>query len=404
MKFKFKSVRENGETYEGIADYPDKFQLYKEFREKGETIVFAKEAKKFSLAYINSLGLSMGWVKMRDKIAFARNLGSMIEAGLTLNRSLTVIERQTSSKTFKLIIRSLIDDVNKGKELSFALQNFIKVFPPIFVSMVRAGEAGGTVANSLRVLADQLESTYLLKKKVRGAMIYPSIIVCLIIAIAVLMMIYVVPTLSSVFGDIGTELPFSTRMIIGTSEFITSNWLPSIIALIVLIGSVVYVRRLRFGKRVVDYSVLRIPIISTMAKEVNSARTARTLSSLLTSGVDVVLAMDITKDVVQNSFYKEVLEVAKTEIQKGNPMSHIFSSNENLYPSFVGEMISVGEETGKLSQMLTNLAVFYETEVEQKTKNLSTIIEPLLMVFIGGAVGFFAYAMLTPIYSVMGKM
>ncbi len=350
------------------------------------------------------LTLLLGRVPMQEKISFARNLGSMIEAGLSLNRSLNVILKQSSNKSFKTVIASLIEEVNRGKELSFALQSYPKVFPSLFVSMVRAGEASGTVSGSLKMIANQMESSYSLKKKVRGAMIYPSVIICLIITIAILMLIYVVPTLASVFKDLGSELPFSTRMILGTSDFLKHNWLIVLPAVLVLVAGFITMLKTKRGGRIFQFIFLHFPIIKQLIKEINSARTARTLAALLSAGVDVILAMEITKDVVQNSYYKDVIDQAKAEIQKGNPISQVFAKHENLYPAFVGEMIAVGEETGKLGTMLGNIAVFYEDEVDQKTKNLSTIIEPLLMIFIGSAVGFFAYSMLTPIYSIIGNI
>lgn len=403
-KFKYKAVRQNGESYEGLGEYADKFALYKEFKKNGQTVLYAKEMKRTAFALSTDIGLILGRVRMADKIAFARNLGAMIEAGLSLNRALSVIERQAKGAAFKKIIGGLIAEVNSGKELSYALGNYSRTFPPLFISMVRSGEASGTLATALRSVAAQLESTYTLKKKVHGALIYPAVILCLIVVVAILMLVYVVPTLSSVFKDIGSELPFSTRLIIGASEFFKVNWAGALAGLILLIIAFVFGRRFRMMRWGAESFVLRLPLVSTLIMEVNSARTARTLSSLLSAGVDVLLAMDITKDVVQNLHYTEVIDQAKGEIQKGSPISRVFSAHESLYPPFVGEMISVGEETGKLGSMLGNLAAFYETEVEQKTKNLSTVIEPLLMIVIGTAVGAFAYAMLTPIYSIVGSI
>ncbi len=403
-KFKYKASKATGEIYEGVAEFPDKFALYKEFKKNGETILVAKEAKRASLALSMDLSLLLGRVKMQDKIGFARNLGSMIEAGLSLARALLVIERQTRSKKFKKVVVGITEQISKGNELSSALASYPQVFPTLFVSMVRAGEASGTVAGSLGMVASQMESTYLLKKKVRGAMIYPTVIICLIIVVAILMLVYVVPTLSSVFKDIGSELPFSTRMIIGTSDFLKNHWLIALTAAVAAFLGGFFFLRSRGGSRLFDRAVLHFPIIGAMVKEVNSARTGRTLSALISAGVDVVAAIDITKDVVQNSFFRDVLQEAKGEIEKGNPISQVFSNHERLYPPFVAEMISVGEETGKLAGMLASVAAFYENEVEQKTKNLSTVIEPLLMIMIGGAVGFFAYAMLTPIYSIIGSI
>ena len=231
-------------------------------------------------------------------------------------------------------------------------------------------------------------------------MIYPAIVVIVMLSIGVLMMIFVIPTLTKTFKELKAELPTSTKIVMGMSDFMANH---TILAVAVMFGSIfgfMSILKTPIGQRVFEWIIIRLPIIGGMVKETNAARTARTLSSLLASGVDVVGAIIITTDVVQNSFYKQVLAEAASRVEKGRPLSEVFIEREDLYPILVGEMIAVGEETGQIAKMLEQLAVFYENEVEQKTKDLSTIIEPLLMVVIGGAVGFFALAMIAPIYSI----
>ena len=220
------------------------------------------------------------------------------------------------------------------------------------------------------------------------------------VIIGVLMMIYVVPSITGTFSSMNVELPLTTKILIGTSNFMSNH------SFLVLAGGVAFIMgsisflRTRLGKRIFHYLVTRIPVIGTIVKEVNAARTARTLASLLRSGVDVISAVNITTDVVQNVYYKDILKTAAERVEKGTPLSEVFVERTDLYPVLVGDMIAVGEETGQISHMLEELAQFYETEVDQKTKDLSTIIEPLLMVMIGGGVGFFALAMIAPIYSI----
>ena len=207
------------------------------------------------------------------------------------------------------------------------------------------------------------------------------------------------PTLTATFRELNVNLPTSTKMVIWFSDFLKNNVLINLVVLLVAgVGSYLFIKTEK-GKKILDTLVLRIPVISAIVKDLNSARTARTFSSLLSSGVDVLVAVRITQDVIQNSYYKKVLKEAEVNIEKGDPVSNIFLKHENLYPVFVGEMVSIGEETGKLSEMLKNVAQFYEDEVDQKTKDMSTIIEPFLMVVIGIGVGFFAISMLGPMYS-----
>lgn len=401
MKFIYKAKRSTGEVYENSVEVENKFDLYDKVRSEGATIVSYEEKKQNFSARIEKINNLLTRIKLPEKIIFARNLGAMIEAGLSLSRALSVMERQTRNKKFKGVLSDLVDKINQGQTFASALEAHNDVFPPIFVSMVKAGEESGGLSDALKVIASQLEKTYELKKKVRGAMTYPSIIVGVMIIIGILMLIYVVPTLTATFEELGVDLPLSTRVVIGTSDFLSSHVILTVVTILLLVAGAVWAMRTRRGKRAFEFVILRMPVIKSMVKETNAARTARTLASLLSAGVEVVHALSITKEVVQNSYYREVLDEAEAAIQKGRPISEVFGQHEDIYPVLVGEMISVGEETGKLSDLLSQLAQFYENEVEQKTKNLSTVIEPFLMVIIGVVVGFFAVSMITPMYSLV---
>lgn len=397
--FKFKAINKEGEKVEETRQSADKFALYREVRKDGLTIVSAEEVstRKFSF---NLMAL-FGRIKMADKIVFAKNLAAMLEAGLALSRALSIMERQTKNKKLKDVLVSLEDSVSKGKTLSEGMAQYPKVFSSLFVSMVRAGEESGNLTESLKIVGMQMEKAYQLQKKIKGAMIYPIIIVILMIAIAILALVFIVPTLTETFKGLGVELPLSTRAVIFVSDFLRNNViLVSLFGILAVFG-MIFMGKSKVGKRVFEWSIFRVPVVSGIVREVNSARTARTLSSLLSSGVDVVVALSITGEVLQNSYYKAVLVEAEDAVKKGVPISDIFSKYEYLYPVLVAEMIHVGEETGKLSEMLLNMAVFYENEVEQKTKDMSTIIEPFMMVFIGIGVGFFAISMLAPTYSLV---
>jgi type IV pilus assembly protein PilC len=244
-------------------------------------------------------------------------------------------------------------------------------------------------------------NTYLLQKKIRGAMIDPAIIVVVIIAIGILMLIYVVPTLTAVFSELSVKLSWNTQLIISGSTFLKEHPVMASSLFVLIIVSLGWARSTSLGKHFMDTVLLHLPVIGTIVRESNSARTARTLSSLLQSGVEVVTSLEITADVVSNVHFKKVLLDAREHIKKGEPLSAAFAAKKGLYPAFVSEMISIGEETGKLGEMLSNVADFYEEEVSQKTKDLSTIIEPVLMVVVGAAVAFFAVSMLSPIYSLV---
>src|SRR3989344_5443638 len=323
----------------------------------------------------------------------------MIQAGLSLPRALFVLERQTKNRQFKKIINGVSEEIKKGTALAEALKNYPKVFSPLFVAMVKAGEEGGTLASSLKLVSIQMNQTYILRKRVRGAMIYPAILVTLMITIAVLMLIFVIPSLTATFKDLNVPLPLSTKVIIAVSDFFSAHTTLFFTGLILFLVSGWAAIRSQKGRQIFYTISLHIPLIGRLVKETNSARTARTLSSLLTSGVSAILAFEITGEVVQNHHYQKVLKMAGESIQKGNPLYQIFADAEKLYPAFLAEMVGIGEETGKIAEMLMEVAGFYEEEVERQTKDMSTVIEPLLMILVGLAVGFFAVSMISPIYS-----
>lgn len=396
--FTYKAINAEGKEYEGVKEAPDKFSLYRDIKKEGGQVLSSSEVhtqKFFSASF--SMPFS-GKVKTHDKIVFARNLSSMIEAGLPITRAISIMGRQSKGQ-FKKILTSLEEEISKGVTLSEAMKAYPEVFSTLFVSMVRAGEESGNLILALKNISNQMEKTYQLNKKIKGAMMYPAVIFSLMAVIGVLMMVYMVPTLTETFKGLGIKLPLSTRIIIGISDIMKNYFLVMIGGVIALCAGVYYGLKTEKGKRLSDYVAIHTPVIGDIVKQVNSARTARTLSSLISSGVDIVVAISVTKEVIQNTYYKAVLDNIEQVIQKGELMSAIFLKHEDLYPIFVGEMVSVGEETGKIGDMLVGVAQFYEDEVDQKTKDMSSVIEPVLMIVIGAAVGIFAISMLAPTYS-----
>jgi type IV pilus assembly protein PilC len=396
-QFHYVAINQEGKQYDAHLQAVDRFAVYDAVRKEGGSIVSVEEtgrtAKK--LRGFNPFG----GVTLEEKILFSRNVATMIKAGLPLSRALSVSERQTHNASFRRVLQDVNARITKGASFHEALEQFPKIFPPFYTAMVKAGEEGGSLADSLHVTERQMERTYTLGKKVRGALIYPAIILFVMLVIGVLMLTYIVPTLAQTFEEMGADLPWSTQFIIDMSNFLVAHSLIAAGAFLVIVVGIGTGLRTRIGKRVGEYCLLHVPIISGIVKETNSARTARTLSSLLIAGVEVVRALSITREVVQNSFYQDVLEQAQDSVQRGSPISKSFLEHERLYPALMGEIAAVGEETGKLSDMLGEIAEFYESEVEQKTKDMSTVIEPFLMLFIGAAVGFFALSMISPIYS-----
>lgn len=404
--FTYTALKPSGEKYTDSREAKDRFALYHDVRAEGNTILSVAEKKpwKFGLKNLTVSISIFGSVSQHDIILFAKNLGSTMKAGLPISRALEVMLREVKNKKLKEVLTTLNAKIMGGSSLNQALGEYPKIFSPLFISMVAAGEESGNLPDALRLVSIQLEQTYLLKKKIRGAMLYPSIILIAMVIIAILMLVFIVPTLTATFKELHVALPLSTQVILVLSDLIRTHYFLVLVVLAILSFFAVVAAKTATGRKMFDYVFLHAPIVGPLVKEVNSARTTRTLSSLLSSGIDMVEAIHITGTVVQNSYYKAVIDEAEKEVQKGVSLSSVFSKKEKLYPAFVGEMVSVGEETGAIGDMLLQVALYYEDDVEQKTKNMSTVIEPILMIIIGAAVGFFAFSMITPTYTVLNNI
>jgi len=401
MKFTYTGNNKQGEEVKETVEADDRFAVYEIARNRGIEILSIHEGQFTWRNILNSdkVNALINRISTDELVLITRNLSGMLTAGLPLSRALSVIERQTRNPKVRVVMSDVRERIQEGEQFNQALKSHPKVFNELYISMVRAGEESGNLSNALHLLSVQMERSSNLKKRIKGAMVYPVIVLSIMSAIGVVMMLFVMPSITGTFKEMDVELPKTTQFLIAASDFMVAHSVLTLASILGVVIFIIYFLRTRIGKIGWHFILLYLPVIGGMTKELNSARTARALSSLLSSGVDVIRAIDITTDVVQNIYYKPVLKEAREAVEKGEALSKVFTAHEKLYPIFVGEMITVGEETGQMSQMLDELAVFYENEVDRKTKDLSTIIEPLLMVMIGGAVGFFALAMIAPIYS-----
>ena len=404
MLFTYSAKSKTGEIMEGTLDAIDRYALSRELRSRGYIPLSITEKEKGFVDKFLKLSDIFSKVKIGEQIVFTKNLSGMIKAGLSLSRALSVLKKQTKNPKLDKILTSIANDINSGETFSSALSKFSDVFSKLFISMVRAGEESGNLAGALSDIGLNLEKSNSLNKKIKGALIYPGVIMSAMVVIGILMFAFVVPTLASTFKELGVVLPLSTRVLIFLGNFFSNNLILTFVIIIGVAFGLFSLFRAQFMAKYIDFAILKIPVINNLAKELNTARTARTISSLLFSGVSLTRALEITEDVVQNIYYKKVLNEAKLAIEKGEPFSKAFEVHIDLYPVMMSEMIQVGEETGKLSDMLREIALFYEEEIENKTKNLSVIIEPVLMIVIGAAVGFFAISMISPLYSILGSI
>lgn len=399
MKFRATIHKEGVPDVVQVIEAPSRFAVYDQVQKEGGTVVELTEgAGRSRLRKILSLTIGRG-VKNTEIIQMTKNLSAMIRAGLSLERSLSVIERQTRNKRLKKVAAGLAGSIRKGSSFHDALSAYPRVFPPLFIAMARAGEESGSLADALTVVGTQMEHSEGIVRKIKGAMIYPSIVISAVLIVGILMLIYVVPTLTNTFEQLHVAVPFATQVIVGISDFMIAHVFIVFAALaIVIVGGITFFRSHAGGTVAIAVS-LRLPVIGTLVRETYSARAARTLSSLLAAGVPVLNALSITREVVHAHVFAKVIQEAEVRVKKGEPLSAPFAEHTKLYPILMGEMLAVGEETGRVADMLKQIAEFYEESVSEKTKDLSTIIEPLLILFIGACVGIFAVSMIQPIYS-----
>lgn len=402
-KYNYIAKTLEGRTETGIMEAKSEHELAKILRQEGCILIKADlegaPKKSFSIS-IPFLGL----VSLIDKIMFARNLRVMVTAGVSLPRALNILANQTKSRKFQKTLLQVKEEIIQGKSFSETLEKYPNIFSELFCSMLKVGEETGTMEDVLKVLIDQIEREHEIKSKIKGAMVYPAVIILAMIGIGILMLIIVVPKLAAVFSELNVELPLTTRAVIAFGNFLAKFWYLLPLGILVFIVFLRTALKTKTGKIVFSTILLKIPIISPIIKKTNSAHTLRTLSSLIKAGVPIVRSLEIVAGSLGNVYYKKAMQDSAKTVREGGKLAGVLKRYDNIYPSLVFQMVEVGEETGETSDILRKLAEFYEEEVANTTKNLSAIIEPVLMIIIGAAVGFFAISMIQPIYSMMGTL
>jgi len=397
-----------GKEESGSLIAKNEHQLARALRKKGYFLISAQVAgeekkEKFKLAKLNIFEKLMG-VPFQEKLFFTRNLEVMIRTGVPLPSAFVILAQQTKSKKFSEALKKISEKIIKGESISGALSSFPGIFSTLFRETLKVGEETGKLEDSLKVLAVEMEREYTLRSRVKTAMIYPLVILCTTFAIGILMMIVAVPKLKVAFEELNIELPLTTRMILGGADFLIKKWWLALLIIFALVLASVLGLRSKKGGKLWDTIVLKIPIVSNIVRQTNSALCLRILGSLLRAGVPVVRALEVTSGALSNFYFKHSLSEAAETIKKGGRLSQALRAYEEIYSPMVLQMMEVGEETGETSEILEKLADFYEEELTEATKRLSSIIEPILILIIGGVVGFFAISMMQPLFSVMGGM
>ncbi len=342
-----------------------------------------------------------GKIKDKDIVVFTRQFSTMINAGLPLVQALEILSTQVENKIFGKTIAQIKTDVESGLTYADALKKHPRIFSELYVNMVAAGEAGGVLDTILNRLAAYIEKSMKLKKKVKGAMVYPAVVTGVAVLVIVIIMLFVVPTFSKMFAQLGGTLPLPTRMVIGLSNFIAG--IGGLVTLVAIIGVIVFItqfRRTEKGKKISDSILLKLPIIGALLNKVAVAKFTRTLGTLVSSGVPILDCLEITAKTSGNKVVEySILDVRK-EVVGGKTLADPIKKAK-VFPPMVTHMVAVGESTGALDAMLSKIADFYDDEVDNAVSNLTAMMEPVLMIFLGTTVGFIVIAMYLPIFKLI---
>ncbi len=399
----YKAKNLNGEEEEGILDAKNRSELANILRKKKYFLTYIKENKEkkegirsFNLDFLNRFFK----VPLTEKLFFNKNLRVMVKTGVSLPRSFQILSEQAKNSKFKKALKTISEKISKGKSLSESLGFFPEIFSDSYKEILRAGEETGSLEESLKTLDNQMQREHNLKSKVKTAMAYPSIVLIMTAFIGIFMMIFAVPNLKIAFEELNVQLPLYTKMFLYSADFLMKNWLGFALIIFILILILIAYLRTDKGKKLKSNLLLKTPIVSKITKETNSSLALRMLSSLLKAGVPIVRALEITSGGLSNFYFKESLINASKIVEKGGKISESLKPYQNLYSPMVLEMMEIGEETGETSEILKGLADFYEEEATNSLNKLSSTIEPLLILIIGGIVGFFAISMLQPIFNI----
>ena len=376
--------------------------MSKELRKQGFILVKAKTEGGKEKGF--KLSMPFGKVSLTEKMFFVRNLQVMTTAGLSLPRAIGSLSEQTKSPKFKKTLLNIREEITRGRSFSAALGDYPDIFSELFISMVNVGEESGTLDKVLTTLNIQMEKEHTLRSKIKGAMTYPAVILLAMVGVGILMLVTVIPKLGETFEELQIELPTSTKMVIAFANFLATKWYLILLGIVLLIIVFAQLMKLKNVKKVVDKIILKIPVVSNIVRSTNSAYMLRTLSSLIAAGTSFPRALEITSGVLGNFYFKQAVIEASEKVRKGGKLSEVLKNYKGVYPVIVTQMVAVGEETGETSTILSKLANFFEEEASNSTKNLTAVIEPVLMLIIGAVIGFFAVSMIQPMYSMLGAV
>ncbi|MBU0598295.1 type II secretion system F family protein [Patescibacteria group bacterium] len=405
MEFSYEAATPKGEIKKGTIEATSKKKVIQDLQKKKLVIISIHQGSAKIKSTKQGVGKVMGAgrVPMIDKIIFVRNISVMLRSGLALTEALDAIVEQASSKRMKQVSLDILKNVNNGKTLADSLKKYPKIFGEIAIGMVQVGEASGTLEQNLSYVAGILEKDYELRRKVRAAMLYPIIILSGTFILGIGLSIFILPRLVRMFSTFRLELPPITKAFLGIANFLVDYGIFVLIGFVVLIVALRILVKSSLAKPFFHKLILRITLIKRISKMLNLARLSRAMSILLKSGVTINESLTIARGVVNNVCYKAELQRALKNIQQGKSLSSSLN-NEEYVPKMARRMIGEGEKTGKLEDSFKYLAEFYEKDLDSVTKNLSSIIEPVLLIIIGVVLGFLVVAIISPIYQFTGQL
>ena len=403
FKFHYKLVTKNGKIEEGYTSSFLKKLAEKKLSKDGSVVVFI-ELDRDSTARKTLNFFSFSSFSTIEKINFFKNFSMMNMAGLSMISSLDVLAEQIKNNRVRDAVWKIIEDVKNGQRLSKAMSKFRKYFPEYTTETINMGERSGRLSETLNQISIDLEKDDDLQKKVIGAIAYPSIIVCVMIVVVVFLMLYILPKVAQLYEELNAQVPFFTRILLSFGSFLTKNpFLLPIIIFLVLVGSYILLQ-FKKGKYFFNYLTLKLPIFGEFIKDYNLVLFFRSLSSLLKSGVSLVDAVEVSKKTTKNETYRKIIDNIKPLLIRGVPLSTAISSFPFFFPTQIRKTIEVGEETGKMEETFTHITNYYERSVDYKTKIMTVLIEPVVMLILAFLVGGMALSLFLPLYNIANVM
>jgi type IV pilus assembly protein PilC len=397
--FTYTAKRDRGGSFSGEVAGANKAAVVADLRRKGFTVLSLEE--KRGLPDFREMLEASTRIKARDKAVFARQFATMIGAGLAVLRALYVLEEQTENSRLRKFVKAVREDVEAGMPLSDAMAKHPAAFDRLYVAMVRAGEAGGALDQTLNRLATQLEKDDSLRRSIKSAMTYPVLIAAFAILVMIGMLLFIIPIFATMYNDLGGQLPSLTRAMMGISNLLKGYWFIVFPVIILVVWGLVRLKNTEQGRRGWDRVKLKLPMkLGPVVQKIAVARFSRTLATLVGSGVPILQAIEITGKTAGNTVIEESMVDVRESVRGGETIAKPLS-RVAVFPPMVTHMISIGEETGALDAMLNKIADFYEDEVEAAVKSLTSIIEPVMMMFVGGLVGLIVISMYLPMFNMM---